>query len=230
MARSGDLYIQTKYTSINGQDPKAGIPYDPKDSITAQVHASVALSLRNLRHDESGDKPYLDCLLLHSPFPTTAQTLEAWKAMETHVPSELRALGLSNCYDPNVLQALWEAVTVKPSVLQNRFYKESTYDRSIRAFCQSKGIVYQSFWTLSANPHLLKSKPVADVGHEAKVSKEVALYSLVLGLGPVQVLCGTTNVDRMQENLTGIAKVQNWRAANPEAWSTALLSFDLLLK
>ena len=225
-----DLYIQTKYTSINGQDPKAGIPYDPQENIAAQVHASIASSLRNLGHDESGNKPYLDCLVLHSPLPTTALTLEAWKAMEIHVPGDVRTLGLSNCYDLNVLQALWEAATIKPSVLQNRFYRESGYDRSIRIFCESKNITYQSFWTLTANPHLLKSRPVTDIGHDAVVSKEVALYSLVLGLGQVQVLCGTTNVDRMREDLIGIAKVQAWQAANNEAWSTALHAFDLLLR
>lgn len=230
--RREDVYIQTKYTSVHGQDLTKPLPYDPADSITAQVHASVASSLHNLRHsDEGADKPnYLDCLVLHSPFPTTAQTLEAWQAMESHVPLEVRTLGLSNCDDVHVLHALWEAATVKPSVLQNRFYPGSGYDGSVRHFCQSKGIVYQSFWTLTANPHLLHSSPVAAVGALAQVSNEVALYSLVLGLGHVQVLCGTTNPDRMQEDLTGITKVQSWSAAHAEQWNHVVLSFDSLLK
>ena len=44
---------------------------------------------------------------------------------------------------------------IKPKVLQNRFYSDSGYDRELRAFCLEKGIRYQTFWTLTANPHLL---------------------------------------------------------------------------
>merc|ERR1712072_2788 len=41
-----DLYLQTNFTSVYGQDPTK-MPYDPKASITDQVTASVASSLRN---------------------------------------------------------------------------------------------------------------------------------------------------------------------------------------
>ncbi|KAI5361872.1 Putative NADP-dependent oxidoreductase domain-containing protein [Septoria linicola] len=224
-----DLYIQTKYTSTNGQDPKAGMPYNPRGSITDQVHASVASSLANLQHVENGAQPYIDCLVLHSPFSASSQTLEAWRAMETHVPGEVHTLGISNCYDLHELQALYDTAAVKPSVLQNRFYRESGYDRSIRAFCQSKGIVYQSFWTLTANPHLLESQPVLFLRDQAEVSKEVALYSLVLGLGNISVLCGTTNADRMRDNLKGVAAVQAWSTQHSQQWNELVAGFDSLL-
>ncbi|PPJ54056.1 hypothetical protein CBER1_02952 [Cercospora berteroae] len=227
-----DLYIQTKFTSINGQDLKAGVPYDPRDSIADQVNSSVASSLLNLRHTEhdGGEKPYVDCLVLHSPFPTTSQTLEAWQAMETHVPEHVPTLGISNCYDLTLLQALYDSADVKPSILQNRFYRDTGYDRSLRTYCQSKGIVYQSFWTLTANPHLLKSEPVAILRHQANVSREVALYSLVLGLGNVQVLCGTTNAARMQKDLAGVAEVQAWKTQNEAQWQDVMTAFDRLLR
>src|SRR5580692_7256736 len=51
-----DLYLQTKFTALSGQDPTR-IPYDPKASLPEQVAQSVAVSLVNLQTD------YLDCVL-----------------------------------------------------------------------------------------------------------------------------------------------------------------------
>src|ERR1700729_3039246 len=39
-----DLYLQTKFTSLSGQDPDR-IPYDPKASLADQITQSVAASL-----------------------------------------------------------------------------------------------------------------------------------------------------------------------------------------
>ena len=46
----GDLYLQTKFTSLSGQDP-ARVPYDPKAPLAEQVRQSFAVSLRNLGTD-----------------------------------------------------------------------------------------------------------------------------------------------------------------------------------
>ena len=81
--------------------------------------------------------------------------------------------------------------------MQNRFFANTGYDTEIRQFCTEMGMTYQSFWTLTANPKLLTSKPVTTVAEKAKVSGAVGLYSLVLGLGYTSVLCGTTNPQRM---------------------------------
>lgn len=225
------LYVQTKFTSISGQDPQ-NVPYDAALSITDQVNASVASSLHNLRHsEEATDKAYIDCLILHSPFPSMAQTQEAWRAMESHVPHVVKTLGISNTYQLSVLEELYDFATIKPSVIQNRFYQDSEYDQDIRAFCKDRGgISYQSFWTLTANPRLLKAGAVDFVAKQVVVSKAVALYGLVLGLGNVSVLNGTTNSDRMQEDLAGVAAVQRWRASNPKASAEAQTSFEALLR
>src|SRR5580692_10905455 len=69
-----DLYLQTKFTSLSGQDPTR-IPYDPKAPLAEQVRQSFAVSLRNLATD------YLDCLILHSPLPNARQNLEVWQTM-----------------------------------------------------------------------------------------------------------------------------------------------------
>ena len=148
LARS-DLYLQTKFTSVSGQD-SARIPYDPKASLAAQVGQSIAVSLLNLQTD------YLDCLLLHSPLPSTAETLEAWRAIELIIDTrKIRQAGISNCYELETLEHLHRNARWKPAVVQNRFYAQTGYDREIRAFCRYHDIVYQSFWTLTANPELL---------------------------------------------------------------------------
>eukprot|EP00899_Mesostigma_viride_P002169 jgi/Mesvir1/11953/Mv26163-RA.1 len=63
------IFLQTKYTPVGGQDPN-DIPYDPSAPLAEQVKQSVAKSLSNLHTD------YLDSLVLHSPLPTIPQTLE----------------------------------------------------------------------------------------------------------------------------------------------------------
>ncbi|KAK4502352.1 hypothetical protein PRZ48_005777 [Zasmidium cellare] len=226
--RREDLYIQTKFTSIHGQDPKK-MPYDPKKTITEQVNASVASSLQNLRHTDNVADSYIDCLVLHSPFPSMSQTQEAWRAMESHVPHSVRTLGISNTYQLSVLKELYNFAKVKPSVLQNRFYQDAAYDRDTRVFCEEKDIKYQSFWTLTANPHLLRSEPVNMIAKETGVTKPVALYALVIGLGNVSVLNGTTNIQRMEEDIAGIQAVDDWKAANLSTWDRVLKAFDALL-
>jgi len=110
-----DLYLQTKFTPLSGQDP-ARVPYDPKAPLAEQVRQSVAASLRNLGTD------YLDCLVLHSPLPSATQTLEVWRTMESMVDiREVRQLGISNCYGLDELEALFDSARCKPAVLQNRF-------------------------------------------------------------------------------------------------------------
>ena len=138
-----DLYLQTKFTSLSGQDPNR-VPYDPKAPLPDQVAQSIAASLKNLRTD------YLDCVLLHSPMPTMAQTLSVWSTLESFVDNgQIRQLGISNCYRLADLEGLYRASRNKPAVLQNRFYADTQYDREIRIYCNQSHIIYQSFWTLA---------------------------------------------------------------------------------
>lgn len=223
-----DLYIQTKFTSVNGQDPQ-NMPYNATSSVADQVNASIRSSLHNLRpSEEASNDSYIDCLVLHSPLPTLAQTREAWRAMERHVPDTVRTLGISNTYEVSILEELYNFANIKPSVIQNRFYEDSGYDHDIRSFCKQRGMIYQSFWTLTANPHLLRSGPVDLIAKNVGVTKVVALYGLVLGLGNVRVLNGTTNAERMREDLEGIEAVRKWREANPQASIEVQTAFEAL--
>ncbi|MCJ1339161.1 hypothetical protein MMC09_004450 [Bachmanniomyces sp. S44760] len=216
-----DLYIQTKFTSPSGQD-RRNMPYDPSANLAKQVRDSVESSLLHLAtstsHEETGEQPYIDALILHSPLPTLTETISAWRVLETYVPTRIHHLGISNT-DLLTLQALFdsEEVTIKPSVVQNRFYGETGWDTSLRRFCREKGVIYQCFWTLTGNPSLLKSEVVTKVSEALRVSnwgqdvsKEVALYVLVMGLDGLCVLNGTTDEGRMRSDLAGLAVWKSW--------------------
>lgn len=224
-----DLYIQTKYTPPAGQDPN-NLPYDPTSPVEAQVHASIVSSLHHLRtsNDKTG---YIDALVLHSPLPTMSLTLTAWRTLETYVPHQIRNLGISNT-DLPTLRALYESVNVKPAVVQNRFFARTHYDVPLRRFCEKKGIIYQSFWTLTGNPQLLGSEVVAEVANVVGVSKEVSLYLCVMGLGKLAVLNGTTNGERMREDLDGLKMWTTWfqkDERNQEQWGRCMNTFRKLI-
>jgi diketogulonate reductase-like aldo/keto reductase len=189
-----ELFLQTKFTPIGGQDPKR-VPYDPKASIEQQVQESHAVSLVNLR------TTYIDCLVLHSPLATFERTLEVWRAFEQLVDAgSVRALGISNCYELPVLERLWQEARVKPRVVQNRFYQDTGFDRGIRAFCRERSLYYQSFWTLSANPHILAHEHVQRAASGHDVTPAQVLFRALTQLGVVP-LTGTKSEVHMREDL-----------------------------
>ncbi|KAI4158557.1 MAG: hypothetical protein LQ342_007339 [Letrouitia transgressa] len=222
VCRREDLHIQTKFTPPSGQDP-SNLPYALSADLETQITSSINSSLRHLETEPS---TYIDMLILHSPLDTIATTLAAWKHFESWVPHQIRSLGISNT-NLSTLSAIFEHSTVKPALVQNRFYSATGYDGPVRAFCEENGIVYQSFWTLTGNPGLLKSGAVKDAAKEIGVSREVALYLCVMGLGNVSVLNGTTNAQRMREDLDGLETWQAWveADANRERWEAIMASF-----
>jgi diketogulonate reductase-like aldo/keto reductase len=193
VARS-ELYLQTKFTALNGQDPHR-IPYDPKVKLGEQVAQSFQVSLKNLQ------TTYLDCLVLHSPLANPQQTVEVWQAMEKLVQSGgVNQLGISNCYDLKAVEDLYRSAEIKPAIIQNRFYATTGYDRAIRDFCQECGIIYQSFWTLTANPHVLKDVKVQTLASKHQRSPAQVFFRYLTQIGIVP-LTGTTSATHMQEDL-----------------------------
>jgi diketogulonate reductase-like aldo/keto reductase len=191
----GDLYLQTKFTSVSGQDSRR-IPYDPRAPLPEQVAQSFAASLRNLQAE------YVDCLILHSPLPRAEQTLAVWYAFESLVDAgKVRQLGISNCYELAGLEHLCQGARIKPVVVQNRFHAESGYDREIRAFCARRQMVYQSFWTLTANPHVLDHPIVAALASTHKRTPPQILFRYLTQSGVVP-LTGTRSETHMREDLS----------------------------
>lgn len=203
------LFIQSKFTSPGGQDPR-NCPYKLTLPLASMVKMSVTTSLAHL-------DTYLDALLLHSPMETHAETLEAYRVLEDYVRLEkIWHLGVSNVALPE-LERLYEECQVKPAIVQNRFWPGNNWDVDVRRFCRDHGMVWQSFWTLSGNPQLLKSGVVQRVAIrvlEDSDKKEEALYLLVLALGRgwekgggVAILDGTTREVAMKSDCEAAALV-----------------------
>jgi diketogulonate reductase-like aldo/keto reductase len=190
----GQLYLQTKFTSIGGQDPKR-VPYDPDAPLAEQVAQSIEASLRNLQ------TTYIDGLVLHSPLRNMPDTEEVWRAMQAAFASgAVRQLGISNCYELSVLEHLYQWADVKPAVVQNRFYANSGYDVDIRAFCREQGVIYQSFWTLTANPQVLADEQTVRLAAKYRVTPAQVLFRYLTQIDVVP-LTGTTSQEHMREDL-----------------------------
>jgi diketogulonate reductase-like aldo/keto reductase len=232
--KRSDLYLQTKFTSVGGQDPNH-LPYDAQAPLTDQVNASVISSLQNFTFNaptptgtNSVEQPYIDTIVLHSPMQSATETLEVWRTLEQYVPGEIRHLGISNCTLFELMD-LYERATIKPSVVQNRFYARTKYDIGLRRFCEQKGILYQAFWTLSANPGLARSPVVTRLAKELDCSVQSALYCLVLGLPNVVVLNGTTSSDHMLEDWQAVSSARALAEKDSHAWNQYMANFRQLI-
>ena len=189
-----DIFIQTKFTPIDGQD-RTNMPYEASDDILTQLEKSFYKSKQNLKVD------FIDSYLIHSPFAPLDDLIKVYKTMEEFVLSEeVGQIGISNCYDLNLLAYLYDVAKVKPKVIQNRFYAESDYDKEIREFARQKGIMYQSFWSLTANPHLLKLDEVQTLAKNYKKTVPQIFYKFLNQIG-ITPLNGTTSKNHMIEDL-----------------------------
>ncbi|KAL6919100.1 hypothetical protein ACHAPO_004217 [Fusarium lateritium] len=223
--RREELFLQTKYSPPAFQDENA--PYNFDAPIVDQVHQSVQSSLKHFTIE--GEEPYFDCVLLHTHLETTDETITAWKALETYVPRQIRNLGICNIKLPD-LQELNDAVTVKPSIVQNAFHPETNFDVELRAYCRQQNIAFQSFWTITSNPELRISKPVRGIAQKVGVAIVAAYYALILGLEGITVLDGTAKKIHMKDDLEGIEKVASWaEGGGADGWASALAEFKQII-
>ena len=188
------LFLQTKFTPLPGQDPNQ-VPYDRNAPLALQVEQSFAASKKNLQTE------YVDALILHSPIEPHGQLMRAWCAMEEIRRSGgARHLGISNFYRLDLVRALYADAAVKPAVVQNRFYHHTGYDVDLRRWFAKRGIVYQGFWTLTANEHLLNSPTVQDLAHKYKRTHAQVFFRFLSQTGIVP-LTGTRSERHMREDL-----------------------------
>jgi diketogulonate reductase-like aldo/keto reductase len=188
-----DLFIQTKFSPIAAQDLDT-IPYNPDASIPDQVHESLQVSLKNLGVST------IDSWLLHGPMPQFEETLEVLQTMVSLCDGGVvKQIGICNHYDVNVFKdILVEVPQIK--VLQNRFYNKTGFDKELRQICLEKDISYQSFWTLTANPHILQS-PVMESICQSKNKTEAQVWFHFLSQRGITPLSGTTHEGHMVEDL-----------------------------
>jgi len=189
------IFLQTKFTSLDGQDLNQPLPYDKNSPLTDQVRQSIEKSLENLK------TTYLDSLLMHSPMKKSEETHEVWKIFEEYVKAgKIKVIGVSNIYSLQMLEKLWEKAEIKPSIIQNRFYAQTGYDKEIRKFCRDNGILYQSFWTLTANPQILDNPKTVQIAEKYNKTPAQVFFKFVMHIG-IAPLSGTSRETHMKEDL-----------------------------
>lgn len=190
-----DLFLQTKFTSVHGQDHRK--PYDEFDSLTNQVKQSFASSLEHLQTD------YIDAYILHGPSLSHGiidADLEIWQAMEELVCSrKVKFLGISNVNMAQV-EELYRKVSIKPSFIQNRCFAITQWDQDVRTFSQKNKIIYQGFSLLTANQRYLLNPHMQSlaVKYDKTIPQIIFRFANQVGILP---LTGTTNQQHMDNDL-----------------------------
>jgi diketogulonate reductase-like aldo/keto reductase len=189
------LFLQTKFTPVNGQDHRT--PYDAKADLTTQVKQSFDSSLAHLHTD------YLDSYVLHGPYSRHglgAADWEVWAAIEALYRSgKAKVIGISNV-TAEQLALLCERAAHKPMVVQNRCYAALGWDREVREICRTHGIIYQGFSLLTANRGVLVDPEVRAIAQrfQTGVAQVIFRFAMQIGMLP---LTGTTNPQHMKEDL-----------------------------
>ncbi len=189
------LFLQTKFTSVNGQDHRT--PYDVKADLTTQVKQSFDSSLVHLHTD------YLDSYVLHGPYLRQglgAADWEVWAAIEgLYESGKTKMIGISNVSAEQLAQLCAKAKH-KPMMVQNRCYAALGWDKEVREICRTHGIVYQGFSLLTANRGVLVEPEVRAIATRlgAGIAQVVFRFAMQIGMLP---LTGTTNPQHMKEDL-----------------------------
>jgi diketogulonate reductase-like aldo/keto reductase len=191
----GDLFLQTKFTQVRGQDRR--LPYDPDADPATQVRQSFQSSLEHLRTS------YLDSYVLHGPSAAhvvTDDDWEVWRAMEAlHATGGTRLLGISNV-SLGQLEAVYTNSAVKPAFVQNRCFASTGWDQAVRTFCADHGIAYQAFSLLTANARELASPAVVQAARRTGRTPAQVVFRFALQAGMIP-LTGTSSPAHMHEDL-----------------------------
>lgn len=189
------LFLQTKFTSVNGQDHRT--PYDVTADLTTQVAQSFDSSLSHLHTD------YLDSYMLHGPYyrrGLAKEDWEVWAAIEAlYDAGKTRMIGVSNV-SAEQLALLCEKARHKPMVVQNRCYAAFGWDQEVRALCRTHSLIYQGFSLLTANREVFTEPAIRAmaVKYQTGLAQVVFRFSQQIGMLP---LTGTTNQQHMTEDL-----------------------------
>jgi len=193
--RREDLFLQTKFTSIGGQDER--LPYDPSADPATQVRQSFESSLKHLHADT------LDSYVLHGPAYRRGLAPEdwaVWGAMEELCRAgKTKMLGASNV-SAEQLALLCAKATMKPVVVQNRCFAVTGWDHHVRKLCREQGIAYEGFSLLTANQEFLGAPEIHAAARRvgAGVAQVIFRFAQQIGMIP---LTGTTDQQHMKDDL-----------------------------
>jgi diketogulonate reductase-like aldo/keto reductase len=190
-----DLFVQTKFTYLPGQDHR--LPYDPAADLPAQVAQSMRSSLEHLGTDR------VDSYVLHGPASGhgwTAEDAATWAAMAAERDAgRARLLGVSNV-SLRHLEQLAASGAELPAFVQNRCFARFGWDRAVRAFCAARGIVYQGFSLLTANPEVLRHPLVAGIAAREGATPAQVVFRFARAVGMLP-LTGTSSAEHMAQDL-----------------------------
>ena len=193
--RRDSLFLQTKFTSVNGQDHRT--PYDASADLATQVRQSFDSSLTHL-HTE-----YVDSYVLHGPYSRRGlgnADREVWAAMEgLYRSGKTKMIGISNVTAEQLTQ-LCEQANVKPMVVQNRCYAALGWDKEVREICRAHGIIYQGFSLLTANGDVLADPEVRTIATRLGTGVAQVIFRFAMHIGMLP-LTGTTSPQHMKEDL-----------------------------
>jgi diketogulonate reductase-like aldo/keto reductase len=191
-----DLFLQTKFTYVNGQDDR--LPYDPATALSTQVAQSLASSLEHLGVDR------VDSFVLHGPasgYGWTDADAEVWAAMlKERDAGRTRLLGVSNVSSRHLEQMDAEL----PAFVQNRCFARLGWDRAVRQFCAERNIVYQGFSLLTANVEVVRHPLVADLAARAGVTPAQIVFRFARSIG-ILPLTGTSSAEHMKQDLASLS-------------------------
>jgi diketogulonate reductase-like aldo/keto reductase len=194
MAR-GELFLQSKFTPVNGQDHRT--PYDATASITTQVRQSFESSLTHLHTD------YLDSYVLHGPYHRGGlgpEDWEVWRAIESlYTSGNTKLIGVSNV-SAGQLSQLCERATHRPMVVQNRCYAAFGWDKAVRDLCRIHGMVYQGFSLLTANREVFIDPAIRAMAEKYSTGVPQVVFRFAMQVGMVP-LTGTTHPQHMADDL-----------------------------
>jgi len=189
------LFLQTKFTPVNGQDHRT--PYDVKADLTTQVKQSFDSSLSHLHTD------YLDSYVLHGPYSRYGLGVadwEVWAAIEgLYQSGKTKMIGISNV-TAEQLALLCERAKHKPMVVQNRCYAALGWDKDVREICRIHRIIYQGFSLLTANRQVLADPEVRAIAQRFKTGVAQVIFRFAMQIGMLP-LTGTTSPQHMRDDL-----------------------------
>jgi len=189
------LFLQTKFTSIDGQGDHT--PYDRNASLTTQVNQSIESSFEHLHTD------YLDSYVLHGPYTRhglSNSDWEVWTAIEDQfAKGRTKMIGASNV-TAEQLGLLVSKAKVKPMVVQNRCYAAFGWDAEVRAICRAEHIIYQGFSLLTANMREITSPAVQAIAKRLGAGVEQVIFKFSMDIGMLP-LTGTSSAEHMKDDL-----------------------------
>jgi diketogulonate reductase-like aldo/keto reductase len=129
---------------------------------------------------------------------------EVWEAMvRERDAGRTRLLGVSNVSLRHLVEMAAQHRDT-PAFVQNRCFARLGWDRQIRAFCRERGIIYQGFSLLTANPEVIAHPLVGRIATRLHATAPQVVFRFAHAID-ILPLTGTTDREHMEQDLASHA-------------------------